>query len=318
MRFLRYSTSLLLNLVRMLMRIFSTSILMLGLCASACTVPASSPPPVYAQPAPAPMVPMPPQPSPMPQPMPEQPVAAPVAEVWDARGWVQLGEASVDGSRDRDKIKIGNAAGRFTKMTVVVLDSDLEMDDVAVNFVGGGKPFKPATRAVFRENTRTHVIDLPGADRSLASVQFRYRNLPGGGRARVQVWGFLVGGPAQPAPAPASTAMANAWSAEGWTLLGEQTVNGNRDKDKIMVGKDDGSFAKLTIVVLDSDLEMLDLEIKLGKGKSLTPDVRQVFNENSRSRVIDLPGDKRIIKWIEFRYRNLPGGGKARVQVWAK
>jgi hypothetical protein len=112
--------------------------------------------------------------------------------------------------------------------------------------------------------------------------------------------------------------MASTWSAEGWTLLGEQTVNGNRDKDKIMVGKGDGSFRQLTVVVLDSDLEMIDMEIKLGKGKSLSPDVRQVFNENTRSRVIDLPGDKRIIKWIEFRYRNLPGGGKARVQVWAK
>jgi hypothetical protein len=34
--------------------------------------------------------------------------------------------------------------------------------------------------------------------------------------------------------------------------------------------------------------------------------------------VIDFPGDERVIKFVDFKYRNLPGGGKAKVQVWAK
>jgi hypothetical protein len=42
------------------------------------------------------------------------------------------------------------------------------------------------------------------------------------------------------------------------------------------------------------------------------------FREDQRSRVIDLPGRDRIIKWVDLKYRNLPGGGKARVQLWAK
>jgi len=25
-----------------------------------------------------------------------------------------------------------------------------------------------------------------------------------------------------------------------------------------------------------------------------------------------------VIKFIDFKYRNIPGGGKAKVQVWAK
>ncbi|MBP9086569.1 MAG: hypothetical protein KBG15_10660 [Kofleriaceae bacterium] len=303
---------------------------------SACTVQGGSPPPNYPNSGPAPgYQPPPPQPdpaatpgypapayppapTPVPAPAPMPPAPAPV---WDNRGWVMLGESTVDGRVDRDKVKVGNAAGTFSRLTFVVLDSDLEMDDVAVNFVGGGKGFSPNVRQAFRENTRTRVIDLPGAARSIASVQFRYRNLPGGGRARVQVWGWAVGAPAptpvpptpvpQPAPAPV-------WNANGWVMLGESIVNGSRDKDKIMVGRDDGKFRQLTVVVLDSDLEMLDMQVKMGKGQPFAPDVRQFFRENTRTRVIDLPGDDRVIKWIEFRYRNLAGGGRARVQVWGK
>jgi hypothetical protein len=101
-------------------------------------------------------------------------------------------------------------------------------------------------------------------------------------------------------------------------MLGEQTVNGRNDRDKIKVGRDEGRFTRLTLVVLDSDLELTELEIKFANGQPYRPAVTHTFRENSRTRAIDLPGDQRVIKWIELRYRNLPGGGRARVQVWAQ
>lgn len=72
------------------------------------------------------------------------------------------------------------------------------------------------------------------------------------------------------------------------------------------------------LVVVDSDLEMIELTVKFARGEPFRPEVNQFFRENTRTRAIDLPGDDRVIKWIEFRYRNLPGGGRARVQMWAK
>ena len=66
--------------------------------------------------------------------------------------------------------------------------SALEMYDVTVRFADGST-FSPATRHVFAANTRSHVIDLPGNRRNIASVEFRYGNLPGGGRAQVELWG---------------------------------------------------------------------------------------------------------------------------------
>jgi hypothetical protein len=232
---------------------------------------------------------------------------------WDNAGWTLLGERTINGKRDRDTIKVDRDEGRFTKLTVVVLDSDLEMINMDLRF-GNGESFSPPLAQVFVENSRTRVIDLPGNERAIKSIDFRYRNLPGGGKARVQVWAKREAAVPMPSPLPA----AQAWDPTGWTLMGEQTVDGARDRDRIRVGRDEGTFRRLIIVVLDSDLDLIAMEVKFGKGRPFAPAVTHAFRENSRTRVIDLPGDQRVIKWIDFRYRNLPGGGRARVQVWAQ
>jgi hypothetical protein len=61
------------------------------------------------------------------------------------------------------------------------------MYNVEVHFADGSV-FSPQTRHVFAANTRSHVIDLPGARRSIRSVEFHYGNLPGGGRAQAELW----------------------------------------------------------------------------------------------------------------------------------
>jgi hypothetical protein len=43
-----------------------------------------------------------------------------------------------------------------------------------------------------------------------------------------------------------------------------------------------------------------------------------VFGQGSWSRDIDLPGGDRAIRKVEFRYGNLPGGGKAQLELWAR
>jgi hypothetical protein len=112
------------------------------------------------------------------------------------------------------------------------------------------------------------------------------------------------------------TARADRWDSKGWTKLGEREVNGRADHDRIDVGRYEGKFSKLTLYVEKSDLELLDLEITFGNGQKFHPTVRHVFKEGSRTRVVDLPGDDRMIKAINLRYKNLPGGGRAKVEVW--
>jgi hypothetical protein len=113
-------------------------------------------------------------------------------------------------------------------------------------------------------------------------------------------------------------ARAERWDSHGWVMLGEREVNGRVDHDRIEVGRKEGKFSKLTIYVLDSDLEMIDFEIKFANGAPWHPELKHIFREGERTHMIDLPGDRRTIKFIDFKYRNLPGGGRAKVQVWAR
>jgi hypothetical protein len=101
--------------------------------------------------------------------------------------WNKLGERWVDGTRDRDVIRVGARDGAYRRIMIVVENSALEMHDVVVHF-GDGTSFSPPTRHVFAANTRSHVIDLPGTRRDIQSIEFRYGNLPGGGRAQAEVW----------------------------------------------------------------------------------------------------------------------------------
>lgn len=239
---------------------------------------------------------------------------------WDSRGWQMLGEQNVTGRNrsDRDRIHVGRYEGRFSKLTLVVLDSDLELIDFTINFADGTR-YEPRVQHYFREQDRTRVIDLPPNGGLIQNIDLRYRNLPGGGRARVQVWGYKIADRPEPGPGPRP---GPAWESRGWDMLGEQIVTGRVDRDRINVGRDMGKFRKLMLVVLDSDLEMIDMEITFARGESYRPPVSQYFRENTRTRAIDLPdgyrGPDRRIRHIDFKYRNLPGGGRARVQVWGR
>lgn len=123
---------------------------------------------------------------------------------------------------------------------------------------------------------------------------------------------------AAPASAsPTSAAVARPVSGD-WEKLGQREVDGKGDHDAIAVGREDGRFKSIQIQVDGSALEMFEIKVTFGDGQTFEPKTRLVFDNGTRSRVIDLPGDRRVIKRVDFRYGNLPGGGRARVELWAK
>jgi hypothetical protein len=103
-----------------------------------------------------------------------------------------------------------------------------------------------------------------------------------------------------------------------WTRLGERWVDGAHDRDVIAVGAREGKYRRIMIVVEHSALEMYDVVVNFGDGSRFSPPTRHVFSANTRSHVIDLPGDRRVIRNVEFRYGNLPGGGRAQAELWAQ
>jgi len=255
------------------------------------------------------------------------PAPPPPPAVWNPSGWVLLGEKRVTGRRGSVTISLGRRAARYDRIAVNVTDSDLRILDVDVNYGRGKRGRFPLARD-FGAAGRHHDWDLTSATGPIRSVTVKYANRTGGRFARIQVYA-RINPPAPPPPPPPPPPVvhrppppppqaAPAFDARGWTLLGEQTVDRKVDRDTIRVGRRAGGFRHITLVVLDSDLELLDMVIHFGNGEEARPVVKHVFREGQRSRAIDLPGDARLIKSIDLVYKNLPGGGPARVQVYGR
>ena len=102
-----------------------------------------------------------------------------------------------------------------------------------------------------------------------------------------------------------------------WRKLGERWVDGAHDRDVIPVGAREGSYRRIRIVVEHSPLEMYGVTVHFSDGGTYSPATRHVFGANTRSHVIDLPGSRRTIRSVEFRYGNLAGHGSALAELWA-
>ena len=105
----------------------------------------------------------------------------------------------------------------------------------------------------------------------------------------------------------------------GWTRLGERWVQpGGVDHDTIVVTGAAGTFRQIALRVEHSALELFDVNVTFGDGQQFSPGTRLVFARDTPSRTIDLPGGNRVIRRVDFRYANLPGGGRAQLELWAR
>ena len=234
----------------------------------------------------------------------------PPPPAFDPTGWTLLGMGVVKGGRDRDTVRVGKAKGGFDQLTMVVTDSDLELNDFTIVFTGGER-WSPKLKHVFKEGSRTRVIDLPGKDRTITRIELAYANLPGGGKARVELYGRDVGRPAPPPFTPVT------WDNKGWTFLGKRTVDGWRDRDKLNVGQGK-PFSEVMFVVTGSDVQLNGIVITFGNGEKFEMPSAVMFKEGTRTAPIDIPGKLRKIRSVDFAYANLPGGGRASIEVWGR
>lgn len=236
-----------------------------------------------------------------------------IASPLHADEWELLGSRQVNFAGDRDVIPVTAREGVFRAIKLEVEDGNLEMYDIKVVF-GNGEVFSPETRLVFRENSRSRTIDLPGNRRVINRVEFFYRSRARRGKATVRLYGKGAEA-AERADRPGSVAPPAALAdVAGWTRLGTRAVSFRAERDRIeAVG--DGPFRRIMFVVESGDLEMYDVRVRFRNGEVFSPDTRLVFNSESRSRAIDLPGDRRNISFVEFTYRSLRGGGEGRAAI---
>ena len=104
-----------------------------------------------------------------------------------------------------------------------------------------------------------------------------------------------------------------------WELLGVKKVDYAVDRDEVMVTAREGSFTGLKIRVKRSPINLHKIVIHYGNGQVDEIEVRSHIPAGAETRVIDLPGNKRVIQKVVFWYdtKNL-ARGKAVVELWGR
>lgn len=104
-----------------------------------------------------------------------------------------------------------------------------------------------------------------------------------------------------------------------WEKIGSRTVNYELDKDEIMATRLEGIFQAIQIRVKTAPINMQKLEIQYGNGEIQEIDLKNNFAANSESKVIDLPGNKRVIRRAVFWYdtKNI-SERKGEVELWGR
>jgi len=110
-----------------------------------------------------------------------------------------------------------------------------------------------------------------------------------------------------------------AQSRDRWESLGQREVDFRNDRDQIEVGRSEGRFRQIQVKVTKAPIEIFDMVVTMENDETFKPKLRQRFTEGSGSRIIDLPGERRAIKRIDFSYKSINRReGKGIVEVLAR
>ncbi len=115
----------------------------------------------------------------------------------------------------------------------------------------------------------------------------------------------------------ATTAGAYAQPGRGWDYLGEANVDGQMDHDSIRVTGSQGRFRAIRIRVENAPIEFDRIVVHYGNGASEPIQIRQKIRPGGQTRVIDLPGERRVIESVELWYgRANPRSARPKVRLW--
>jgi hypothetical protein len=84
--------------------------------------------------------------------------------------------------------------------------------------------------------------------------------------------------------------------------LGDAHVDGSTDHDSISVGRSDGSFRAIQLRISGGDVNFERVIVRYGDGSQEEIPVRSRIPNGGRTRVIDLPGARRIIRSVDLWY----------------
>jgi hypothetical protein len=219
--------------------------------------------------------------------------------------WEQLGRTYVNRQRDHDRVAVTNRAS-FRALQLEVRGGSIEFQRVVVHFENGAD-HELEIRDRIPAGGKTRVIDLPGDRRRITSVDFWYSRDRWRSRPYVNLLAqrSMGGGP-------------GGGPDEGrWEQLGQSYVDGRVDHDRIMV-TNRGSFRALQLGVRRGTIEFQRVVVHFASGEDHELQIRDRIAAPAKTRVIDLPGDRRRIRSVEFWYSKENWRSRPHVNLWGR
>lgn len=220
----------------------------------------------------------------------------------DEGRWMQLGRSYVDGRNDRDRIAV-NSSESFRSLQLAVSGGAIEFQRVVVHF-DNGADHDVEIRDRISSGGRTREIDLPGERRRIRSVEFWYTKSGWRSRPSVTLFGRTGGGVRPGGP-----------EDPRWENLGQAYVDGRNDHDRIVVNNRE-TYRALQFGVKNGAIEFQRVVVHYESGDDSDLPVRERIQQGGKTRVIDLPGDRRRIQSIEFWYSKGRWRARPMVNVW--
>lgn len=203
-----------------------------------------------------------------------------------ADNWQRLGTVVFDDPFLREVVQIPPGMGLMSDVRFAVSGNDVEIADIKITY-GNGETDDIPVKAVFKAGSSSRAIPLPGLrGRNVKSVTVVYR---AHGKARFDVLGNAAAAPAM-----------------RWVPLGCQQVGFAVDHDAIRVSGQDGGFRALRLNVRGAPVEFFDVTATFGNGQMQKLPVRAIIPPGGSTRQLDLAGQVRGIKRIDFLYRSIP------------
>lgn len=103
-----------------------------------------------------------------------------------------------------------------------------------------------------------------------------------------------------------------------WSMIGQKSVKRVSEYDDF-TPPGSGIYSALKLKILNSRVQFDRIVIEFETGRNMDIPLNVVIPENGESRIIDLPGERRKIRRIRFKY-NTKGlfNDRAIVQVWGR
>lgn len=102
-----------------------------------------------------------------------------------------------------------------------------------------------------------------------------------------------------------------------WEPIGSRPITDRADHESVKIGEAKGDFTAVKLEVLRRSVNFRRVVIKFRNGDDQKVELRETIAANQESRVIDIEGNDRVIRSIDFWYdpQSLGRGGQATVRV---